>query len=297
MDRMHVSKLTVSDVTNARGPEYPDTFARSIVGWTIELDFHGATASHKHRKGQLLYVINGLITIDAEQGSWTVPPQCAIWIPGNTSHSARSTGPALIGCLYIDPEKSSGLRVQCGTVFVQPLLRELIMRFISEPDLYPQGDGREDRLVSVFLDELRAAPLEPLHIPMPTDRRLKRLVEVMIGEPSTRLTIEEWGAQVGASIRTLARLFQRETGMSFGRWRQQLHIGLALQRLAGGESVTNIAVELGYESSSAFIAMFRRMTGRTPARYFDDLAAQQKFHGPRDAIVVDFNLPKDGSAH
>jgi AraC-like DNA-binding protein len=91
-------------------------------------------------------------------------------------------------------------------------------------------------------------------------------------DPSLRFTIEEWGARVGASNRTLIRLFQRETGMSFGRWRQQLHIGLALQRLASGQSVTNIAFDLGYESTSAFIAMFRRMLGTTPARYFSEAA-------------------------
>jgi AraC-like DNA-binding protein len=96
---------------------------------------------------------------------------------------------------------------------------------------------------------------------------------VITSPPAVRFTIEEWGARVGASNRTLSRLFQSETGMSFVRWRQQLHVGLALQRLASGESVTNIAIDLGYESTSAFIAMFRRMLGTTPARYFTEAAS------------------------
>src|SRR5699024_7100570 len=116
------------------------------------------------------------------------------------------------------------------------------------------------------------APVEPLHLPMPNDRRLKRLVETMLDDPSVRLSMEEWGARLGASSRTLARLFQRETGMSFGRWRQQLHVGLALQGLASGETVTSAAINLGYESPSAFIAMFKRMVGTTPARYFVEAA-------------------------
>ena len=124
--------------------------------------------------------------------------------------------------------------------------------------------------MGVLLDELRAAPLEPIHLPMPADRRLQRLTEAMIAEPGLRFTIDEWGARVGASNRTLSRLFQRETGMSFVRWRQQLHIGVALQRLAAGQPVTVIAGDLGYESISAFIAMFRRMLGTTPTRYFSD---------------------------
>jgi AraC-like DNA-binding protein len=141
-----------------------------------------------------------------------------------------------------------------------------------------------------LLDELQAAPLEPLRLPMPTDRRLRRLSETLMDDPALRFTIEEWGARVGASNRTLTRLFQRETGMSFGRWRQQLHIGLALQRLASGQSVTNIAFDLGYENTSAFIAMFRRMLGTTPARYFSDVA-----EGDPDRGALEIRQPIDNS--
>jgi AraC-like DNA-binding protein len=290
MNRSRISRLTLSHDSTSRGSDYPDSLSRPIVGWTIKPEFQGVTAAHKHRKAQLVYVMQGLVTIEAVQGTWTVPPQCAIWIPGGTSHSARLSGPVLIGCLFIEPERAIGLRSECGTIFVQPLLRELIMRFMDKPELDPDRDGRGDRLVSVFLDELRAAPLEPLHVPMPTDRRLQRLVEAMMAEPATRLTIEEWGMQVGASTRTLTRLFHQQTGLSFGRWRHQLHIALAIQRLAGGEPVTHVAVDLGYESASAFIAMFRRMTGTTPARYFGAMAGAQQVHGTSDEVPVDFNL-------
>jgi AraC-like DNA-binding protein len=105
---------------------------------------------------------------------------------------------------------------------------------------------------------------------MPNDIRLRRLTEAMVENPALRFTIDEWGARVGASNRTLSRLFQQETGLSFGRWRQQLHVGLALQRLAKGDQVTTVAGDLGYESVSAFIAMFRKMLGTTPSRYFDE---------------------------
>ncbi|WP_082078454.1 helix-turn-helix transcriptional regulator [Bradyrhizobium sp. LTSP849] len=250
----------------------PDQVPRPVVGLTIELASIRETEPHCHRKAQLLYVVSGVITVEAAGGIWTVPPHCAIWIPSGVAHVARSAGPISVGSLYVDPATASSLRGGCGILFVQPLLRELLLRFIAGPSLYPEGDTREARLVAVLLDELQAAPLEPLHLPMPTDRRLRRLVETLIDDPSLRFTIEEWGARVGASNRTLSRLFQRETGMSFMRWRQQLHIGLALQRLASGSSVTNIAFDLGYESPSAFIAMFRRMLGTTPARYFTEAA-------------------------
>jgi len=192
----------------------------------------------------------------------------------------------LLGNLYIEPDDSSSRRADCGILFVQPLLRELILRFVNEPHCYSDGDIREERLASVLLDELENAPVEPLRLPMPDDRRLKRLVETLIENPSLRLNLEEWGARVGASNRTLTRLFQRETGMSFGRWRQQLHVGLALQRLAEGETVTNIALDLGYESPSAFIAMFRRMLGTTPARYLTEAATEASGGGQENVYHV-----------
>ncbi|MDQ0469463.1 AraC family transcriptional regulator [Labrys wisconsinensis] len=252
--------------------EDPDQVPRSVVGLTIELASIHEVDPHHHRKAQLLYVIGGVITVEAAGGIWTVPPHCAIWIPSGVAHVARSTGRIVIGSLYVEPALAGSLRDECGILFVQPLLRELLLRFMSGPSLYPEGGTREERLVRVLLDELEAAPLEPLHLPMPTDRRLRRLVETLVDDPSLRFTIKEWGARVGASNRTLTRLFQRETGMSFVRWRQQLHVGLALQRLATGQSVTNIAFDLSYESPSAFIAMFRRMLGTTPARYFTEAA-------------------------
>ncbi len=250
--------------------EDPDEVPRSVVGLTIELESIHETEPHRHRKAQLLYVISGVIIVEALGGVWTVPPHCAIWIPSGVAHVARAPGRIVIGSLYLEPSLADPIRYGCGILFVQPLLRELLLRFLSAPLLYPQGDTREVRLVSVLLDELQGAPLEPLHLPMPTDRRLRRLAETLVDDPAVRFTIEEWGARVGASNRTLTRLFLKETGMSFVRWRQQLHIGLALQRLASGQSVTNIAFDLGYESPSAFIAMFRRMLGRTPARYFSE---------------------------
>ena len=268
-------------ITNTPDLEDPDQVPRSVVGLTIELASIHETDPHRHRKAQLLYVVSGVITVEASGGIWTVPPHCAIWIPSGVAHVARSVGRVTVGNLYIEPTLAGSLRDGCGILFVQPLLRELLLRFASGPSLYPEGDTREERLVSVLLDELQAAPLEPLHLPMPTDRRLRRLVETLIDDPSLRFTIEEWGARVGASNRTLTRLFQRETGMSFVRWRQQLHIGLALQRLATGHSVTNVAFDLGYESPSAFIAMFKRMLGTTPARYFTEAAASDLERGTR----------------
>lgn len=249
-----------------------DGIARPVFSLITELNFSGEVEPHQHQKAQLLYVVGGVLTMQAAGGIWTVPPNCALWIPSNVPHCGRMTGPIKIASVYVDPVLASPLGQDCGILFVQPLLRELILRFELPSSLAFPETGREARLAAVLLDELKVAPLEPIHLPMPQDRRLRRLTDSMLENPAQRFTIDEWGARVGASNRTLTRLFQRETGMSFVRWRQQLHVGLALQRLASGSAVTTIAGDLGYESVSAFIAMFRRMLGTTPARYFDESA-------------------------
>lgn len=259
-------------------PEIPcidelDGTSRPVFGLITEATFVGETAPHRHRKAQLMYVISGVLTVQAAGGIWTVPPHCALWIPSGVPHAGRMAGHIKIASLYMEPALTAPIDRDCGILFVQPFLRELILRFDSDTSLADMDREREARLISVLLDELMAAPLEPIHLPMPNDRRLRRLTDSMIENPGLRFTIDEWGARVGASNRTLSRLFQRETGMSFIRWRQQLHIGLALQRLAHGELVTNIASDLGYESVSAFISLFRRMLGTTPARYFGEAAS------------------------
>lgn len=246
----------------------PDAVPRAVVGHAIALGDIGEMNPHSHRKAQLLYVIDGVITVKAASGIWTVPPSCAIWIPSGCLHTAHVVGQASVGCLYIEPVASTALRPECGIIFVRPLLRELILHFVAAPPPYETDESREERLVAVLIDELETAPEEPLHLPMPGDRRLRRIVEACLDDPALRMTIDEWGARVGASSRTLTRLFREQTGMPFVKWRQQLHIGLALQRLAMGERVTNVAIDLGYESTSAFIAMFKRALGTTPARYF-----------------------------
>ena len=131
------------------------------------------------------------------------------------------------------------------------------------PALYPVK-GRESRLATVLFDELAAAPVKKLHLPMPADARLRRIADGMTPDPSDRAAVHEWARRIGVSERTLSRLVLQETGMSFGRWRQQLHIVLGLQWLSQGASVQSVATDLGYESASSFVFMFRKVLGTSP---------------------------------
>jgi AraC-like DNA-binding protein len=256
--------LTLLDPTEEREEET----ANGISSDSVAVTLFGHTVPHQHRRAQLLYVVSGAIMVKAEGKVWTVPPRCAFWLPGGVLHSGGSAGHVQVTKLYLEPELAEALSPECGILMVRPLLRELIMHFGEQRLFPPDRDGREARLIDVLVDELRNAPVESLHLPMPCDQRLQKLTMEQLSNPALSLTIEQWGIHIGMSARTLSRLFQRETGLSFFKWRQRMHIGLAMQRLAKDELVSNIALDLGYESASAFIAMFRKITGTTPARYF-----------------------------
>jgi AraC-like DNA-binding protein len=154
------------------------------------------------------------------------------------------------------------------------LLKHLLLQVSQMPELY-DVDGPDGRLASVLLDQLAAAPIEKLNFPMPTDPRLRKIAAAMMADPSDRATVDAWGRRMGIAPRTLTRVLQRETGMSFGRWRQQLHILVALQRLSEGASVQAVALDLGYVGASAFITMFRKALGKPPARYLADRRSDQ----------------------
>jgi AraC-like DNA-binding protein len=246
----------------------PDTVPRPVVTFgaamaevgRIELDLH------RHMKGQVLLVQRGALSCEVEGGLWIVPPRSAVWIPGGALHAIKATGELEGFAAFVDPAVGRGLPEVCCAVSVTPLLRELLVRAAHLPALYEEGGG-ESRLVAVLLDELAAAEVEDLHLPMPADSRLRRIVDLMMASPAERRTLDGWAKRAGLSERTLARLISRETGMSFGRWRQQLGVMLAVKWLAGGASIQQVAADLGYGSVPSFVTMFRKVLGTSPGRY------------------------------
>ncbi|ASG23530.1 AraC family transcriptional regulator [Nitrospirillum viridazoti CBAmc] len=221
---------------------------------------------HVHRKGQLVLTLRGIVRCEAEQSVWIVPPRCAVWIPGDIPHSVTMAGNVEVYCLFVEPDAAPGLPQHCCALSVSPLLERLILHASQMPALY-DADGPDGRIATVLLDQLSLAPMEKLHFPMPADAKLRGIATAMMADPSDRATIEDWGRRMAVAPRTLTRTLKRETGMSFGRWRQQLHILIALQRLDQGVSVQNVALDLGYEGASAFVTMFRKALGKPPARY------------------------------
>jgi len=207
------------------------------------------------------------MTVTTNLGIWVVPPLRAVWIPALTDHQINVSGELSMRTLYIDPTFFYGPMESCCVINVSPLLKELILHAVSLPRLYPLR-GPEERLLMVLLDRIKDMSINPLQLPIPVDARLKKIYKHLSTNPGNNRTLEDWGKIVGATGRTLARHFRLETGMSFVQWRQQIRIMEALKLLGMKDPVTTVAFELGYESPSAFISMFKKALGKTPGQYF-----------------------------
>jgi len=218
---------------------------------------------HSHARDQLLYAVSGTMRIRTETEAWIVPPDRAVYIPGHVVHSVAMRGAVEMRTLYIGQPQGARLPRSPVVLDVTPLLRALILAMLDEPVTYTQ-DTRADRIARLILDEIaRSEPLA-MSIRMPQDKRLLRLCEALIDDPSRTLTLDEWADQAGASRRTLARLFRAECQMTFTAWRQRVRFHSAVEALARGASVGEAARQQGYGSVSAFTAAFRRAFGVTP---------------------------------
>lgn len=224
---------------------------------------------HRHRRAQLLYGSTGVMKVSTEQGDWVVPPQQAVWIPPGMEHEVLMLGVSTRS-LYIDPSAVPVSRAVCEVIGVSPLLRQLLIEAVEMPLAY-DAQGRDGVLVTLALLEIGQARALPLHIPLPDDARLLARCQAFLQHPDIHQSPVDWAQELFVSERSFSRLFREQTQMSFGQWRQHACVVLALARLSCGDSVTRIALDLGYESPAAFSTMFRRLTGSTPSRYCDDL--------------------------
>lgn len=227
---------------------------------------------HRHDAAQLIHASSGVMTVRTEDDLWVVPPARAVWVPAFVTHSIAMSGRVELRTLYLAPDFAPDLSSEtgdrCSVVQVTPLLRAAILRAMDFEYPYPPA-GVEANVVAVIRDEIAAARATPLHLPMPADPRARRVSEAFWGDVSERKSVAEWARMAGASERTLERLFQSDVGMSFGRWQRQVRLLRALELLAAGHAVTRVALEVGFDTPSAFIAMFKGAMGTTPARYFD----------------------------
>jgi AraC-like DNA-binding protein len=229
---------------------------------------------HFHDRDQLVYATRGVMTVRTAAGTWVVPTHRAVWIPATIPHTITMSGIVAMRTLYLRSRLARALPRACCVVNVPPFLKELILHPCTLGSLR-KSKKRECHLIDTIIDQLEAIQMIPLQLPHLTDARAARIAELLMADPSNNRPLPQLCKVAGASKRTVERLFQEGTGMTFGKWRQQLRLMQAMRLLADGAKVTHAALEAGYSTPSAFIAMFRKTLGTTPMAYFRTAAGNR----------------------
>lgn len=257
--------------------DIPERFAPSaahpIRVRSRSVDPHTAFGFHLHPWAQVAYTSEGVIRIEVDDTTWIVPPSRAIWIPARVVHDAQIIESAYLRTLYVHESVIPAPLDACRVIEVSPLLRELIVALDATDAPDASTMQREQWLGRLILDEITRSESLPLGVPLPTDKRLRALCEAIVANPKAGESLEQLALDVGASVRTISRLFRSELGSSFSEWRQQAVLAHAIPLLSQGQSLARVAHELGYTSQSAFTAMFRRAFGKSPREFFSKDAA------------------------
>jgi AraC-like DNA-binding protein len=245
---------------------------RELTGHTYaELAHRDTIDWHFHDVQQIVYPSSGVLAISAADGTWVVPPQRAVWIPAGVPHAHQAHGPVQMRTLAISASAAGpGFAPVAPVVLeVSPLLREVIVALTStSADGPPYSARQRATMEQVALDQLCRVDQLPVRLPALADDRLRAVAALLRADPADERTLAELGAVVGASERTLSRLFRQQAGMSFPQWRAQFRLQRALVLLADGTPVTSTALACGWSNPSAFIEAFRRAFGATPGKFY-----------------------------
>jgi AraC-like DNA-binding protein len=223
-------------------------------------------APHQHRRGQLISGATGLIVLATPEATWVMPPQRGVWIPPATKHHVRMVGAVSMQSLYVEANAVPDMPAHCQVVSISPFMRSLITEALDLPLEYDRR-SRAGAIMNLIQQEMKQLPVLPLSLHLPTHGALAERCRRFVERPNVHETINDWSTELGMSRRAFTRLFRRETGLSFQAWRQQACLLCAMPRLAAGEPVTTVAIDLGYENPAAFTLMFKRAFGSPPLAY------------------------------
>jgi AraC-like DNA-binding protein/quercetin dioxygenase-like cupin family protein len=237
-----------------------------VRGLSLTLPDGHVLSRHSHPWAQLIYAASGAMRVATADAAWLTPSTRAIWTPPGVEHEIAMRGAVRMRTLYLSPARAVGLPADCRAIEVTPLLREVILEIVRR-QMLKGGEPKHERLAGLLVDLLADSETAPLGLPLPRDRRARTLAEAILAAPGDQAPLQRLALAAGASLRTQQRLFAGETGLSLEAWRTRARMQHAVARLSDGASVTETALDCGYDSPSAFITAFRRQFGRTPGRY------------------------------
>jgi AraC-like DNA-binding protein len=238
---------------------------RPLVGYASDYEAGHDTGWHSHPRAQLLHAVAGVFRVATERALFIVPPGTGLWVPAHTRHDSRMPRGLVMRGLFLREDAARAGPDAVTVVAISPLLRELILAACEQPVMWDE-DGPVRHVVALALHEIGHAATRPISVPASRDPRLQHVTDALLTDPADPRGLEEFAEMAGASARTLARLFRRETGMSFQVWRRQLRLTEGLAALAQGEAPARVAAAIGYSSGPAFGAAFRSVFGTTPGR-------------------------------
>lgn len=258
---MSTSCQFLSPIRQARLAPY-ERSSRPVVGYSVDFPDGLVTGMHSHPKSQLLYSITGVMRVETEDAVFIVPPTTALFIAAEKRHSVQMKGTVAQRQLFIGPMHLAAAG-EARVVTVTPLLREVIVALCGEGHDWKQP-VRARNLARLAIHEIECSDILPFSLPLPRDPRVSRITSALTAAPGDCRTLAEWSEQAGASERTLARLFLRETSLTFRQWRQHARMIDAYAALSTGAALATTVLKAGYESAPAFGAAFRAHFGQTP---------------------------------
>lgn len=234
---------------------YPVTFLHDVTRTTVEPDWH-----------ELTYASRGHLEVIAGDTRRLVPADRAVWVPAGVRHTNVMRAPISMRSIYVAASATRRVPREVRTIVVTPLLRELVQH-VTRIGALDRADPVQARLVGVLIDQIAAAEAVALDLPSPRDPRARKFAELVTAKPGGDKSIAALARKAGASLRTIERAFLVETGLTVGEWRRRVRLFHALHLLESGASVTDVAFEVGYATTSAFGQAFRRQFGRVPTAF------------------------------
>jgi AraC-like DNA-binding protein len=243
-----------------------EALALPVTGVAVRYPKGHVVPAHRHDSGHLIYADRGLLRVEAETGQWLVPPTSAVWLRPGVQHRLVIPVDLRAHGIFVRNDVCTRLPASDCVVQVSGLVRELIVT-LAQAGIRAGASHRANLLGELLVEELRNPPPLPFHLPWPQDRQMREVCQALVGDPGQIASADDWAGRLAVSGKTFHRRFLKSTGMTFGKWRQQLRLMSSLTLLMQGMPITQVALACGYDSHSAYTTAFKKQFGKAPTAF------------------------------